>query len=291
MCRSGCVFRRAITKSMKRSKAAFSSSRENAQSADVGERRRRTRRRHSRTEIRCRARRRTGRPRGRRTRRPERVPEGASSPKPGSAGKSSNSIFPAARPSTWIRACSRIRSYEGWSAARGLPGERQRHRRERRHGVDAMALQFLDLNFCRAGDEREMIVRSPPRVASLPPAADVAIFARIGIGRRIAAGDRFRQAVADAPVIGAVVVHPEGLRRIARMRRDHVGIRQAARPARRRGARRRGRAAKRSRPWFRGRVSRRRLRRTMSRERTASRSASARPSARSSRRSGTPPGR
>src|SRR5271166_951674 len=57
------------------------------------------------------------------------------------------------------------------SAARGLPGERQRHRRERRHGADALPLQFLDLNLGRAGDEREMIVLSAPPVASLAPAA------------------------------------------------------------------------------------------------------------------------
>ncbi len=109
-------------------------------------------------------------------------------------------------------------------AARGLPCGRQRHRGERRDRVDALALQLLDLNLGRAGDEREMIVRSPPPIAALPPAADVAIFARIGIGRGVSADDGSRQAVADAAIISAVVVHPKSLRRVARMRRDDVGI-------------------------------------------------------------------
>ena len=209
MCRSGYVFRRAITKSMKRSKAAFSSSRENAQSAGVGERaaglgvgvaEQKFDAALADERVALEVEEHVARRRLRKARKPE----------AGLCRQKLEQHFPGRASfdlDSGLLADSRIGRR---SAARGLPGERQRHRRERRHRVDALALQFLDLNLCRAGDEREMIVRSPPSVASLPPAADVAIFARIGIGSwRIAADDGFREAVADAPVIGAVVVHPK----------------------------------------------------------------------------------
>src|SRR5208282_3444353 len=64
-------------------------------------------------------------------------------------------------------------------APRGLPGERHRHRGQRRRGVDALPLQFLDLHLGDAGDQREMIIVSPPCVASLLPSADFALVPRL----------------------------------------------------------------------------------------------------------------
>ena len=53
-------------------------------------------------------------------------------------------------------------------AARRFPGERQRHGRERRDGLDSSTPQFLDLELGDAGDEREVIVFPPAPLASVP---------------------------------------------------------------------------------------------------------------------------
>ena len=64
----------------------------------------------------------------------------------------------------------------------GLPVERQRHAGQALHRRDAARLQLIDLELRYAGNEAKMIVIAAALVASLPPAADVAMLDRIGIG-------------------------------------------------------------------------------------------------------------
>ena len=64
----------------------------------------------------------------------------------------------------------------------GLPVERQRHAGQALHRRDAARLQLIDLNLRDAGNEAEMIVIAATLVASLSPAADIAMLDRIGVG-------------------------------------------------------------------------------------------------------------
>ena len=88
-----------------------------------------------------------------------------------------------------------------------------------------LLLQLFDLELCDAGDEREVIVLPRRRVATLLPAADVAMLARIRIGR--AACPHWLPPSSDCPdpaEIGAVVVNAVGLRLVVRMRRYNVAM-------------------------------------------------------------------
>src|SRR6185369_12163099 len=64
--------------------------------------------------------------------------------------------------------------------------QRQWQRGELRDRWRRPDVQLLALLFGDAGDQRQMIVPSPPRVTLRPPAADVAV--RIGFGIRAAVG-------------------------------------------------------------------------------------------------------
>ena len=64
----------------------------------------------------------------------------------------------------------------------GFPIKRQGHAGQALHRRDAVRLQLVDLDLRNARNEAEMIVIAATLVASLPPAADVAMLDWIGIG-------------------------------------------------------------------------------------------------------------
>jgi hypothetical protein len=68
--------------------------------------------------------------------------------------------------------------------------------------------QFNTLYLGDAGDEREMVILSPPRVANLPPTADIAVLVWLGISLTFIADCNERlEAVSHPPKIGAEVRH------------------------------------------------------------------------------------
>jgi hypothetical protein len=85
-------------------------------------------------------------------------------------------------------------------------------------------LQLADLRFADAGDERRMIVGSPPLVTVATPTTYLAMFNRLRIG---GTGDRSRdgtlKTAPDMPIVRAIVGDPVRLGDEVRTGRNHEG--------------------------------------------------------------------
>ena len=178
------------------------------------------------------------------------------SPNPGVNGKNSCSSFPASRPSTCIRACSRTRSYDAAAPREGFHESGTAIAASAEVVIDALPLQFLDLQLRDPGDQRKMIVVPPPCVAPLLPSANFAMLPRVGTNLvNVYRMQCAYHSVANAPEIRAVVVHSIQLAARNRSRARPRSSLLALRLAPRRPNRRRGKAAAPCPLWFLGQAS------------------------------------
>src|SRR5438093_4807145 len=108
-----------------------------------------------------------------------------------------------------------------------LPRDRQRLGGKAGERSDLALLKLAHLQSRDPGDQAQVIVRAPLPVASRPPAADLAVRARLGIGPgtwRVARIHRLFQPPAHEPVVGEVIVDPVGLEREVRPPRHDVHV-------------------------------------------------------------------
>jgi len=89
---------------------------------------------------------------------------------------------------------------------------------------DVGARELFDLQSAYSGDETQVIVGAPPRVARPPPPAYLALHDGLGIRARIRGCDRLLKLSLHEPVVGLVVIQAVRLRLEAVMRRDDVRI-------------------------------------------------------------------